>query len=196
MAEGTKEEPWKLNTPPGTSSYTMYRDDEAVPPVLVCQVGRRRSATTHGQSTICTPGCGQRPTGSNSARATRRRTRARHRRGVGTLPGQSPRRMVRAAERLPRPIRHVPPSATRAARPRGTHPRRSQQQDASELRRPRAKPPPLTRHGTLERRRPVKWLVSVPKRQSPPVYRDGLKILISAVVSYLKKTTGGGRQNA
>jgi hypothetical protein len=39
MAEGTKEDPWELNTPPGTSAYTMYRDDEAVLPVLVCQVG-------------------------------------------------------------------------------------------------------------------------------------------------------------
>jgi hypothetical protein len=35
MAAGTKEDPWVLKTPPGTSSYTMYRDE----PVLVCQVG-------------------------------------------------------------------------------------------------------------------------------------------------------------
>jgi hypothetical protein len=39
MAEGTKGDPWELSTPPGTSAYTMYRDDEAVPSVLVCQVG-------------------------------------------------------------------------------------------------------------------------------------------------------------
>jgi hypothetical protein len=41
MAEGagTKEDPWKLTTPPGTSSYTMYRDEEADPATLVCQVG-------------------------------------------------------------------------------------------------------------------------------------------------------------
>jgi hypothetical protein len=39
MADGTKEDPWKLSTPPGTSAYTMYRDDEVVPPVLLCQVG-------------------------------------------------------------------------------------------------------------------------------------------------------------
>jgi hypothetical protein len=39
MADGTKEDPWKLGTPPGTSAYTMYRDDEVVPPVLLCQVG-------------------------------------------------------------------------------------------------------------------------------------------------------------
>jgi hypothetical protein len=39
MAKGTKADPWELTTPPGTSAYTIYRDDEAVPPVLVCQVG-------------------------------------------------------------------------------------------------------------------------------------------------------------
>ena len=39
MAAGTKDDPWQLNTPPGSSAYTMYRDDDADPPVLVCQVG-------------------------------------------------------------------------------------------------------------------------------------------------------------
>jgi hypothetical protein len=36
---GTKDDPWQLTTPPGTSSYTMYRDETADPPALVCQVG-------------------------------------------------------------------------------------------------------------------------------------------------------------
>jgi hypothetical protein len=39
MAAGTKNDPWSLKTPPGTSDYTMYRDDAVDPPVLVCQVG-------------------------------------------------------------------------------------------------------------------------------------------------------------
>ena len=26
MAAGTKEDPWELKTPPGTSGYAMYRD--------------------------------------------------------------------------------------------------------------------------------------------------------------------------
>jgi hypothetical protein len=26
MAAGSKEDPWVLKTPPGTSSYTMYED--------------------------------------------------------------------------------------------------------------------------------------------------------------------------
>ena len=36
---GTKDDPWQLATPPGTSEYTMYKDETADPPQLVCQVG-------------------------------------------------------------------------------------------------------------------------------------------------------------
>ncbi len=36
---GTKDDPWILKTAPGTSEYTMYRDEQADPPALVCQVG-------------------------------------------------------------------------------------------------------------------------------------------------------------
>jgi hypothetical protein len=39
MAAGTKEDPWVLKTPPGTSEYTMYRDEGNDPTLLVCQVG-------------------------------------------------------------------------------------------------------------------------------------------------------------
>ena len=41
---GTKDDPWQLTTAPGTSAYTMYRDDEADPPQLVCQVGTTKLA--------------------------------------------------------------------------------------------------------------------------------------------------------
>ena len=41
---GTKDDPWQLTTAPGTSAYTMYRDDEADPAQLVCQVGTTRLA--------------------------------------------------------------------------------------------------------------------------------------------------------
>ena len=37
--QGTKEDPWVLKTPPGTSDYQMWRDETADPPTLVCQVG-------------------------------------------------------------------------------------------------------------------------------------------------------------
>ncbi|WP_394554941.1 DUF6855 family protein [Agromyces sp. MMS24-JH15] len=36
---GTSDDPWQLTTAPGSSAYTMYRDDAMDPPSLVCQVG-------------------------------------------------------------------------------------------------------------------------------------------------------------
>ncbi|MEI7697249.1 MAG: DUF6855 family protein [Actinomycetes bacterium] len=39
MTNGTKKNPWKLTTPPGSSAYEMYRDKETDPNELVCQVG-------------------------------------------------------------------------------------------------------------------------------------------------------------
>lgn len=42
MAEGngTKDSPWVLQTPPLSSSFEMYRDEEHDPPILVCTVGK------------------------------------------------------------------------------------------------------------------------------------------------------------
>jgi hypothetical protein len=39
-ARGTKDDPWELTTPPGTSAFQMWIDDAADPPALICQVGR------------------------------------------------------------------------------------------------------------------------------------------------------------
>ena len=39
MPSGTKDDPWLLKTPPGSSEYSMWRDETADPPALVCQVG-------------------------------------------------------------------------------------------------------------------------------------------------------------
>jgi len=36
---GTPDSPWQLTTAPGTSAYTIVRDDAADPPALICQVG-------------------------------------------------------------------------------------------------------------------------------------------------------------
>ncbi len=38
--DGTREDPWQLLTPPGTASYTVYRDNLQQPPLLVCTVGK------------------------------------------------------------------------------------------------------------------------------------------------------------
>jgi hypothetical protein len=47
--DGTKDEPWVLRTPPGQSEYLAYRDTTAVPPTLVCVVGK----TTLGYQLRC-----------------------------------------------------------------------------------------------------------------------------------------------
>jgi hypothetical protein len=39
MAAGTKDDPWLLKTPPGSSDITLYRAPDAVPPALVCIAG-------------------------------------------------------------------------------------------------------------------------------------------------------------
>jgi len=38
--KGTKDKPWELKTPPGTSEFQAYRDEEADPAALVVQVGK------------------------------------------------------------------------------------------------------------------------------------------------------------
>ncbi len=37
--QGTREDPWRLTTPSGSSKYQMYRAASGDPPALVCQVG-------------------------------------------------------------------------------------------------------------------------------------------------------------
>ncbi|MBD2869053.1 DUF6855 family protein [Paenibacillus arenilitoris] len=37
---GTKENPWKLKTPPQTSEYEMYMDEKDGKEILVCTVGK------------------------------------------------------------------------------------------------------------------------------------------------------------
>jgi len=37
---GTREDPWVLTTPSGSSEYQMYRDENADPQALVCVVGK------------------------------------------------------------------------------------------------------------------------------------------------------------
>jgi len=36
----TKENPWKLKTPPGTSDYEMYIDQKDGKKIIVCTVGK------------------------------------------------------------------------------------------------------------------------------------------------------------
>jgi hypothetical protein len=38
--KGTRDQPWTLKTPPGTSEFTAYKDETSTPPALVVQVGK------------------------------------------------------------------------------------------------------------------------------------------------------------
>jgi hypothetical protein len=38
--KGTKDDPWVLKTPPGTSEFKAYRDEGSAPPALVVWVGK------------------------------------------------------------------------------------------------------------------------------------------------------------
>ena len=40
VGEGTQQNPWVLKTPPGTSEYSMYRDEESA--TIVCVVGKTK----------------------------------------------------------------------------------------------------------------------------------------------------------
>jgi len=40
QGDGTRERPWQLKTPSGSSDFEMYRDETAEPPALVCTVGK------------------------------------------------------------------------------------------------------------------------------------------------------------
>ena len=112
MAAGTKDDPWELKTPPGTSSYTMYKDEHADPPTLVCQVGSttlkyRLSAVDDlhvwlaKQDDWVPLGAAdeKKPAADGTVEAW------------GRSAGQSRRRLVRPAQRLPRPLRDVPSPA-------------------------------------------------------------------------------------
>jgi hypothetical protein len=38
--KGTRQEPWILKTPPGTSEFRAFRDESLDPPALAVQVGK------------------------------------------------------------------------------------------------------------------------------------------------------------
>ncbi len=39
LGEGTRERPWELQTPSGSSHYQLYKDETLNPPALICTVG-------------------------------------------------------------------------------------------------------------------------------------------------------------
>ena len=86
VAKGTAEDPWVLKTPPGTSEYQMWRDEDADPPALVCQVGK----TKLGYQLRCIEDLHAMLKAARRLDAARQRRRAEagrggHGRGVGPL---------------------------------------------------------------------------------------------------------------
>ncbi len=51
--KGTKESPWELKTPPGSSDYIMYKDDSVDPAILVCKLVVLHCITSGGQLMTC-----------------------------------------------------------------------------------------------------------------------------------------------
>ena len=128
---GTKDDPWQLRTPPGSSEYTMYRDETADPPALVCQVGKTQlryhlRAIDDLHAMLKAQGDWVPLGGADEQKPAA----GGHGRGVGTGRGQPGRRLVRPEEGPPRPLRRLPAAAARGTRPGRADPRRAQQPDA------------------------------------------------------------------
>jgi hypothetical protein len=51
---GTRQSPWVLKTPPGTSEFEAFRDETLDPPALIVQVGKTEVAISYVASTIST----------------------------------------------------------------------------------------------------------------------------------------------
>jgi hypothetical protein len=123
MAAGTKEDPWLLKTPPGTSEHSMYKDPQATPPALVCQDGSTTlkyhlQAVEDLHAWLCeqdgwvSPGAPdeKKPAAEGTVKAW----------------GRSPDNPVDGwyglAQGLPRAVRHEPTATTGGSRSGRTHP--------------------------------------------------------------------------
>ena len=117
---GTADDPWVLEDPAGHVGVPeMHRDDTADPPELVCQVGSTKlrylarclddvpaMLRAHGDWMELGSADENKPAKDGTLEAWAR---------VDDQPG---RRLVRAAQGLPRTLRDVRPAAARAPRPR------------------------------------------------------------------------------
>ncbi len=131
---GTKDDPWQLKTPSETSEYTMYRDDSADPPLIVCMVGSTKltylaRAIDDLHAWLKDQGDWV-PLGSADEQKP---APGRHSRGLGTVGVEPGRRLVRPAQGLSGPVRHVHAAVARGARSGRGDPRRQEQPDAGDL---------------------------------------------------------------
>ena len=131
---GTKDDPWVLQTPPGTSEYRMWRDDAGDPPAIICQVGGTQlkyDARAIDDLHAMLKAAGR--LGPARRRGRAEGGRRRHRRGVGAVRDQPAGWLVRPEEGPARPLRRLHAAAARGARARRGHPRPQEQPDAGPL---------------------------------------------------------------
>ena len=133
-ARGTKDDPWILKTPPGTSEYSMYRDEASDPPTIVCQVGGTRLLydaraidelhawlKQQGDWVALGGADEQKPAPDGSVEAW------------GALGFEPARRLVRREEGPARSVRRVHAATPRGARQGRADPRREEQPNAGDL---------------------------------------------------------------
>ena len=126
--QGTRDDPWQLQTASQTSSYEMYRDESADPPVLVCQVGKTQlrydlRAIDDLHAMLLALGDWMPIGGTDETEAGT----GRDRRGVGPRSRQSGGWLVRAEEGTAGSLRGLPAAAVGSPRTSRARARRSQQ---------------------------------------------------------------------
>ena len=134
IGSGTKDDPWQLRTPPGTSDYAMYRDEEHDPPRLVCVVG---STTLYYDlraiddlAAMLKQAGDWIPLGSADENKPAKDGTVE---AWGRSESQPGRRLVRPAQGLSRPIRHVPSATAGGARSGRVRTPAAQQSHAGQL---------------------------------------------------------------
>ena len=131
---GTPEQPWALKTPSGQSDFQAFRDEAADPPALVVIVGKTRlgyqlRCLTDLHEMLRAHGDWM-PLGSADEQKSGGR---RDGRGLGSLAGESGRRLVRVEEGAPWSVRELCPARDGGPRPGGGRAQPAQQPDAGSL---------------------------------------------------------------
>ena len=170
---GTKDDPWRLTTAPGSSHYEMYRDEAAHPPTLVCQVGSTRllyllraiddlHAWLEERGDWVDLGAADEKEGAGAG----------DRRGVGEVCGQPGRWLVWAARGPPRTSRDVLAAASRRAGACRAHARATGRPGPRDLQEPSGQP---DRHALTPGHRRQLWVTGPRTSEGRPGSpRDGL----------------------
>lgn len=131
---GTKQSPWELTTPSGSSEYLMYRDESLDPPAIVCLVGKTElrydvraiedlhaMLKKHDDWMPLGSADEQKPAAEGTVES------------MGQVAEEPGRRVVRAEERPARTVRHVHATAPRGAWPRRGRAQPEEQQDEGQM---------------------------------------------------------------